>query len=121
MITFQNANRLELIDADQESTALETYQARQANISILLAALNDPTTIELMLNADGKLWRECLGEKAMQCIGTMRVAQAQAIIETIAGFHGKEVTRKKPILEGDLPLDGSRFAGPLPPVVPPGR
>ena len=41
MITFQNANRLELIDADQESTALETYQARQANIFILLAALND--------------------------------------------------------------------------------
>ena len=83
-----------------------------------LAALNDPTTIELMLNADGKLWLERLGEKAMQCIGTMRVAQAQAIIETIAGFHGKEVTRKKPILEGELPLDGSRFAGQLPPVVP---
>lgn len=82
-----------------------------------LAALNDPATIEIMLNADGKLWRERLGEKTMQCIGTMRVAQAQAIIETIAGFHGKEVTRKKPILEGELPLDGSRFAGQLPPVV----
>ena len=48
----------------------------------------------------------------------MRVAQAQAIIETIAGYHGKEVTRQKPILEGELPLDGSRFAGQLPPVVP---
>ncbi len=82
-----------------------------------LAALNDPTTIEIMLNADGKLWRERLGEKTMQCIGTMRVAQAQAIIETIAGFHGKEVTKKKPILEGELPLDGSRFAGQLPPIV----
>ncbi len=41
MITFQNASGLELIDANQESTALEAYQARQANISILLAALND--------------------------------------------------------------------------------
>lgn len=41
MVTFQNASGLELIDADQEWTALETYQARQANISILLAALND--------------------------------------------------------------------------------
>ena len=41
MITFQNASGIELIDADQESTALETYQARQANIFILLAALND--------------------------------------------------------------------------------
>ncbi len=41
MITFQNASGIEVIDADQESTAFETYQARQANIFILLAALND--------------------------------------------------------------------------------
>ena len=83
----------------------------------LMAALNDPTTVELMLNADGKLWLERLGEP-MRCIGSLRNAQAQAIIETIAGYHGKEVTRAKPILEGELPLDGSRFAGQLPPVVP---
>ncbi|TXH84702.1 P-type conjugative transfer ATPase TrbB [Thauera aminoaromatica] len=82
-----------------------------------LAALNDPKTVEIMLNADGRLWQERLGEP-MRCIGAMRVAQAQAIIETVAGYHGKEVTRQKPILEGELPLDGSRFAGQLPPVVP---
>lgn len=85
--------------------------------SELLTALYDPKTVEIMLNADGKVWIERLSEK-MQCIGTMRVAQAQAIIETIAGYHGKEVTRKKPMIEGELPLDGSRFAGQLPPVVP---
>lgn len=84
---------------------------------VFLAALHDPKTVELMLNADGRLWQERLGEP-MRCIGTMRLAQAQAIIETVAGYHGKEVTRQKPILEGELPLDGSRFAGQLPPVVP---
>ncbi|PLY11736.1 MAG: P-type conjugative transfer ATPase TrbB [Sedimenticola sp.] len=83
----------------------------------LLAALRDPKTVEIMLNADGRLWQERLGEP-MRCMGTLRTAQAQAIIETIAGYHGKEVTRQKPILEGELPLDGSRFAGQLPPVVP---
>lgn len=82
----------------------------------LLAALNDPKTVEIICNADGKLWQERLGEP-MKCIGMMRLAQAQAIIETIAGYHGKEVTRQKPILDGELPLDGSRFAGQLPPVV----
>jgi Flp pilus assembly CpaF family ATPase len=82
----------------------------------LLAALNDPRTVEIMLNADGRLWQERLGEP-MRCIGTMRVAQAQAIIETVAGYHSKEVTRHKPMLEGELPIDGSRFAGQLPPVV----
>lgn len=83
---------------------------------LLLAALNDPDTVEIMLNADGRLWQERLGEK-MTCIGTLRVAQAEAIIKTVAGYHGKEVTRLKPTLEGELPVDGSRFAGQLPPVV----
>jgi len=82
----------------------------------LLAALHDPKTVEIMLNADGKLWQERLGE-GMRCIGSLRPAQAQAIIETIAGYHGKEVTRVNPILEGELPIDGSRFAGQLPPIV----
>ena len=47
----------------------------------LLAALNDPKTVEIMLNADGKVWQEKLGEP-MQCIGTLRFAQAQSMIET---------------------------------------
>jgi len=84
---------------------------------LLLDALHDLKTIELMLNADGKLWQERLGE-GMRCIGTLRAAQAEAIIKTVAGYHGKEITRVNPIIEGELPLDGSRFAGQLPPIVP---
>jgi P-type conjugative transfer ATPase TrbB len=84
---------------------------------LLVNALNDSKTVEIVLNADGKLWQEKLGEK-MVCIGTLRPAQGEAIIKTIAGFHGKEVTHAKPTLEAILPLDGSRFAGQLPPVVP---
>jgi type IV secretion system protein VirB11 len=83
---------------------------------LLMTALNDPRTVDIMLNADGRLWQERLGEK-MTCIGTLRVAQSEAIIKTIAGYHGKEITRDKPILEGEMPLDGSRFAGQLPPIV----
>lgn len=84
---------------------------------LIIDALNDPKTVEVMLNADGKLWQERLGEK-MRCIGTLSANHGEAIIKTIAGYHGKEVTRLKPILEGEFPLDGSRFAGQLPPVVP---
>ncbi|MES2538237.1 MAG: P-type conjugative transfer ATPase TrbB [Pseudomonadota bacterium] len=83
---------------------------------VLLKAMQDPRTVEVMLNADGKLWQERLGEK-MQFIGTLRRSQGEAIIKTIAGYHGKEVTRHKPILEAEFPLDGSRFAGQLPPIV----
>ncbi len=84
---------------------------------LLMAALNDAKTVELMLNADGKLWQERLGE-GMTCIGTLRPAQAEAIIKTVAGYHGKEITRANPMIEGELPLDGSRFAGQIPPIVP---
>ncbi|WP_408072908.1 P-type conjugative transfer ATPase TrbB [Legionella pneumophila] len=83
---------------------------------LIEGALNDPKTVEIMLNSDGMLWQERLGE-TMRCIGSITEARAESIIKTVAGFHGKEVTRYKPLLEGELPLDGSRFAGQLPPVV----
>jgi type IV secretion system protein VirB11 len=82
----------------------------------LLAALYDPKTVEIMLNADGKVWQERQGERAT-VIGKLRTAQSEAIIQTIAGYHGKEITRSNPLLEGEFPLDGSRFAGQMPPVV----
>jgi type IV secretion system protein VirB11 len=84
---------------------------------LVIDALNDPKTVEIMLNADGKLWQERLGEE-MTCIGHLPLNRGEAIIKTIAGYHGKEITRHKPILECEFPLDGSRFAGQLPPIVP---
>jgi P-type conjugative transfer ATPase TrbB len=82
-----------------------------------LRAFHDPKTIEIMLNADGCLWQERLGE-GMRVIGKMRASQSEAVIKTVAGFYGKEITRTRPVLESEFPLDGSRFAAQLPPVVP---
>lgn len=84
---------------------------------LLLNALKDPKTVEVTLNPDGQLWQECLGEK-MKPIGFVPAARAEAIVKTVAGYHGKEVTYKRPLLEGELPIGGgARFAGQLPPVV----
>jgi type IV secretion system protein TrbB len=83
---------------------------------LLLDVLHDPKVIEVMCNPDGTLWMERLGE-GMRRVGALRRAQAQAVIETVAGALGKEVTARSPLLEGEWPLDGSRFAGQLPPVV----
>ena len=83
---------------------------------IFLAAMRDPCTVELMLNADGKLWHERLGE-GMRHIGELGSVQAQAILKSVASFHSQVVTRDTPRLECEWPLDGSRFAGQLPPVV----
>lgn len=81
-----------------------------------LDAFGDPRTVEIMLNADHRLWQERLGE-GMRCIGSMRPSQSEAIIKTTAGYYGKEITRAHPVLESEFPLDGSRFAAQLPPIV----
>jgi type IV secretion system protein TrbB len=84
--------------------------------AVAMEALSRPGCRELIRNADGALWYEGVGT-GMVRIGTMRDAQAEAVIKTVAGYHGKEATRAKPIVEGELPIDGSRFAGQLPPIV----
>ena len=81
-----------------------------------LAALNDPLTIEIVLNADGTLWQEKLGGE-MEIIGEMSASRAEAVMRTIAACLNTVITWDHPMLEGELPLDASRFAGQLPPIV----
>lgn len=88
----------------------------ERDASQVVFALQDPETVEIMVNADGRIWQEKLGQK-IACIGNLQAAQIEAVIKTVAGFHNKEVTRFNPIIEGEFPLDNSRFAGQLPPVV----
>ncbi|MCE0853687.1 P-type conjugative transfer ATPase TrbB [Pseudomonas asiatica] len=108
----------EIEDLEEQSKGKERQRKKLERDSgaLIVDALNDPKTVELMCNGDGKLWLERLGEPMRQ-IGQLKPAQAESIIKTVAGYHGKEVTRQKPLLEGEWPLDGSRFAGQLPPVV----
>lgn len=47
----------------------------------------------------------------------MAAAQAESLMATVAATLGTTVGRDSPILEGELPLDGSRFQALLPPVV----
>lgn len=88
----------------------------ERDASQIVSALKDPETVEIMVNADGRIWQEKLGQR-IQHIGHLQSAQAEAIIKTVAGFHNKEVTRHNPIIEGEFPVDNARFAGQLPPIV----
>jgi type IV secretion system protein VirB11 len=82
----------------------------------ILGCLKDPEVIEIMLNPDGGLWVERMG-RPMVRLGEMPPHRAEAAMATIAALHKTTVTREHPILECELPLDGSRFEGLLPPVV----
>lgn len=83
---------------------------------IVLAALEDPNVIEIMLNPDGNLWLDKFGSGMAQ-VGTLAQPQAESLLATIAAMLETTVSYDKPILEGELPLDGSRFEGIIAPVV----
>lgn len=84
---------------------------------LVLQSLRDPEVIEILLNPDGRLWEERFGV-GMRVIGEMTAQRAENLIGTIANaLGGDPVTRENPIVEGELPLDGSRFEGAIQPVV----
>lgn len=78
--------------------------------------LEDPTVAEIMLNPDGSLWVEFLGG-GMERMGTMPKAQAESLMGTVASSLRRNINAENPILECELPLDGSRFEALVPPVV----
>lgn len=88
--------------------------SRELGIDIM-NAMNDPEVVEVMLNPDGTLWIEKMGQD-MYSVGTPTI-NAKSIIGTIASYLGTTVTIDNPILECELPIDGSRFEGLIPPVV----
>lgn len=82
----------------------------------VLAALDDPDVIEIILNPDGRLWLESHG-KGMRPAGiTMSAIQAERLIGTVAFALHAVANDTHPVIECELPLDGSRFTGWLPPV-----
>lgn len=83
---------------------------------VVVAALEDPSVVEILLNPDGRIWAERLGE-GMKAIGEMSTPNAASLLGTVAASLDTAVTRDRPIVEGELLLDGSRFEGMLPPVV----
>lgn len=90
---------------------------RRALGADILAALTDDQVVEIMLNPAGDLWSDShVG--GMQCIGKIDRVRAMSIVATVASMLGTTVTPESPILECELPLDGSRFEALIPPVVP---
>ena len=82
----------------------------------IVAALADPTVVEIMLNPDGKLWVEHLGEP-IKFVDTIPAEKAGLILSLVASSLDTTITASNPIVEGELVLDGSRFEGMLPPIV----
>jgi type IV secretion system protein TrbB len=83
----------------------------------IMGALSDPKVVEIMLNPDGVLWFDILGE-GMKDSGTrINAAKAENMLGTIAAMLDVTVNHDNPVLQGELPIDGSRVQGVLRPLV----
>jgi type IV secretion system protein VirB11 len=80
-----------------------------------LSSLANDHVEDILLNSDSTLWAKRMGE-GFSRIGSMPVAQAASALNTIAAWKGTTLNHERPILETELPLDGSRFEGIVSPV-----
>ena len=101
---------------EPEQIARQKEQLKRQLGQIVIMCLEDGTTEDLVLNPDSTLWVKRTRGDFTQ-IGTMTPTQAQSAFGTIAAMRGTIINHEQPILETELPLDGSRFEAILPPVV----
>lgn len=90
---------------------------RTALGSSIAAWLEDPATIEVMLNPDGRLWVDRLGEGISDTGEMMSAADSERIVRLVAHHIGVEVHARSPRVSAELPETGERFEGLIPPVV----
>ena len=88
---------------------------RRALGDVVLRALADDRMEDIVLNPDSRLWVKRQGE-SFAVAGEIPPAQAMAAMGTIAAQRGTVVNYDRPFLEAELPVDGSRFEGIIPPV-----
>ncbi len=99
-------------------TARLSEKLRRELGPVVLKALSDPDVIEIILNPDGRIWLESHTGGMSQTDASMPPTQAENLIGTVAAALNAVANPQNPIIEGELPLTGSRFEGLLPPIAP---
>jgi type IV secretory pathway ATPase VirB11/archaellum biosynthesis ATPase len=99
----------------ERSNRLEVKLRRELGEQVL-ALLAEERTEDVVLNPDSSLWVKRMGEGFIR-FGHMPSARAASALGTIAAWRGTVLNHEQPILETELPIDGSRFEGITAPVV----
>jgi P-type conjugative transfer ATPase TrbB len=99
----------------------ETHGRRRAMLKTAMgaeisAALNDAAVIEVMVNPDGVLRLDRLGEGRIDTGAKLGSAEVERIIRLVASHIRLEVHAENPIVSAELPESGERFEGLLPPI-----
>ncbi len=101
--------------ADQKKKLVREKLVRELGPTIM-NALSDPTIVEIMLNPDGILWVDVLGEGMKDTGVRMNATKAENLLGTIASMLDITIDAAHPLLQGELPIDGSRVQGVLRPI-----
>ena len=87
---------------------------------VIAAALANPLVTEIMVNPDGALRLDLLGEGRVDTDLRIDAAEVERIIRLVASNSGGEIVSARPIVSAELPSHGTgageRFEGILPPV-----
>lgn len=84
---------------------------------VILGCMRDPRVVEVMVNPDGRIWTDRIGE-GLVCTGeTIDPRSAERILRTLATHSATTVTDDYPEVSATLPETGERFQGALPPIV----
>jgi type IV secretion system protein VirB11 len=90
---------------------------RQAMGPVIAAALADRLVVEVMVNPDGKIWVDRIGQGRSWTGENLAPADADRILRLLADHAGEVVTRDSPRISATLPQTGERFQGAFMPVV----
>ncbi len=84
-----------------------------------LVLLENPHTIDLMANPDGRVWLDTLNQGLVRTEVVLEAARIELILGTVAAYHGLVCNAESPRLRAVLPLGGQRLQGGRPPIAPP--
>jgi P-type conjugative transfer ATPase TrbB len=104
-----------------KAPATETQTRRQASlrtaVAPILGYLDDDTIVEIMLNADGRVWVERAGVGMFEAPSRMSPEDALRMLRLVATETNTELSDRNPSLSGKLPIWGARVQASIPPVV----
>jgi type IV secretion system protein VirB11 len=80
-------------------------------------ALAAPDVVEAMINADGQLWLDHVGQGLVLTPHTLSVAERETAIRLLAYEAGETVSEDRPMLATILPDSAARVQALLPPLV----
>jgi type IV secretion system protein VirB11 len=103
-------------ESAKREVALRSEEKLRRELGFIMQELEKEGTEDILLNPDGFLWVKRRGE-GMVRLCAFPPEKAQAAMASIAHFRGTEINHDHPVLETELPFNGSRFEGLIPPIV----